>query len=892
MINEILNEKIKAALDQEFISTINFTDDEIDEMKLSLMEAVENFDERANKYFYQNEIKELIILIVHYAKNWGDNEEGRFWVKIFANIFETYTFNANNNRFYDEIEKVFISSNKILFRSQSGKRMVRETLLFHALAPKSSVQSFIKLLFNCCIEDAYIDKSYMLDSDVYEKLAMGLNKKFSKSNADEMDEDIAFDGATYAIRAGIKYACVQSKQLITYMIANIMRGFSTILCDNQDLEDNVLNSYIKETINQVFTQDSLKSKHVKINREPIVSDFSKIYTYYEIIDNKPYLSLPEIRIFDEDMQDVEIMLYNNQNLVDARRTEIVGNGFKRKIKKMSFNLLNYKQGFYDTINLSVIIKVDGLVIYDSKESAFRKFIIFNNSKEIKNDTRPGTFYIVYPNNAKIEEITNASIQGLGNNFACITANENQYVNYKGKIIFFNSIKQNSHIVIKGNEIEFATFSTNDNEYKVYNNIESISLLCDHQPKFVFCKINNNLPLTVENEHISIINNQFIVDLSKIKLEHKNQITFFDEKAKIIKNFNFAIFNNLRINYNRDYYFLDQTGNVNFTINGEVVNFEFIDGSVDETIIQYEDGYLIIKNPNIKYRLDDKDWINSPHLKPIWYKSLHSGTLLKIHNNSNCKLSIFNNQKEIQSFKKNEYLIGNLLTNGDKNDCNLVLKCEEDIYNIFKICKVETIYKDPEFSYIDGYILHDIPLKFIGDENSSILIILHNDLRKYEFKIEVKEEMIHAPNIVEDYYDIEVYLIIENLYGDEKKLLTKLEDIPIGNVMKLEFENSRINLQSVRIPTSRIKFSDCKIDNIVYLREDLYPVYSGVLFQNKKRIPVEFERKDDNTIKIYTNFDNNLKLINVNARDKNFTTLAHNNKDIFECFSCYYKKEKK
>ena len=43
MINEILNEKIKAALDQEFISTINFTDDEIDEMKLSLMEAVENF---------------------------------------------------------------------------------------------------------------------------------------------------------------------------------------------------------------------------------------------------------------------------------------------------------------------------------------------------------------------------------------------------------------------------------------------------------------------------------------------------------------------------------------------------------------------------------------------------------------------------------------------------------------------------------------------------------------------------------------------------------------------------------------------------------------------------------------------------------------------------------
>ncbi|MFA6867476.1 MAG: hypothetical protein WCR54_08205, partial [Clostridia bacterium] len=176
MINKIINDKIESAFYQGFISSVSFTEDEIDEMKLSLMEAVEKLDDRASKYFYQNEIKELIVLIVYYAKNWGDNEESKFWVKIFANIFETYTFNAITNKFYDEIEKIFNQSNKILFRSQTGKRMVRETLLFHALAPKSSVQAFIKLLFNCCIEDGYIDKSYMLDKDIYDKLALGLNK--------------------------------------------------------------------------------------------------------------------------------------------------------------------------------------------------------------------------------------------------------------------------------------------------------------------------------------------------------------------------------------------------------------------------------------------------------------------------------------------------------------------------------------------------------------------------------------------------------------------------------------------------------------------------------------------------------------------------------------------
>lgn len=891
MINESLNSKINLAFEQEFISDISFTDDEIDTMKLFLMEAVKNFDSRAGKYFYQDEIKALIVLIVHYSTNWGNNEESKFWVKIFGNIFETYTFSANN-KFYDEVEKVFKNNNKILFRSKSGKRMLRETLLFHSLAPKSSVQAFIKLLFNCCVEDGYINRSYMLDADIYDKLALGLNKKFGKADEKAMDEDIAFDGATYAIRAGIKYACVQNKNLITYMIASIMNGFNTLLVDNQDLEDNILNSYIKDTINQIFPQNLSKSKDVRIDKEPTVSDFSKINTYYEIVDGEPCLSLPEIRIFDEDMQDIEIMLYRNQNLIETKQTKIVGNGFKRKIKKVSFKVLEHRQGYYDNINLSVLIKIDGVVIYNSKESAFRKIIVFNNNKEIKNDTRPGTFYIVYPNNAKIEEITNASIQGLKNNYASITADENQYVQYNGKIIFFNSVKQNAHIFVKGKEIDFATFRTSDSEYKIYNNIKSISLLLSHQPNLIVCRINNTLILTSKNDSVSTKNDQFIVDLSNVKLECKNQITFFDEKAKVLSNFRFAIFNDLRINFNSEYYFSDRTGTVDIIENGEVISSQFVDGNADDVTIEYKDGNIIIKNPNIKYRLDDKNWTIGPYIKPLWYKDLHSGSLLKIHNNSNCEVLIFNNDNEIQPFKPNEYLIGTLVITEDKNNCDIILKCGERSFNLFKILKTESLYREPEFNYIDEYITHDISFKYIGDEDSKLLIRLKSELHEYEFKIDVKDDRIHAPHIVEDYYDIEIYLLVENLYGEEKRLLRKLEDIPIGNVMKLEFENSRIIAQSVKTPISRIKFNDCKIDNIEYLRDDLYPVYSGTLLQNRKRVPIEFERKDDKIIKIYTNFNDDLQLINVNAREKIFTTSPHDNKEIFECFSCYYKKEDK
>ena len=74
----MLKEKIEEAFKSNFLSDVSFSDEEIDEMKIHLMDAVEEFDQRASKYFYQSELKEFILLIVYYAHNWGDDEEGTF----------------------------------------------------------------------------------------------------------------------------------------------------------------------------------------------------------------------------------------------------------------------------------------------------------------------------------------------------------------------------------------------------------------------------------------------------------------------------------------------------------------------------------------------------------------------------------------------------------------------------------------------------------------------------------------------------------------------------------------------------------------------------------------------------------------------------------------------
>ena len=358
----MLKEKIEEAFKSNFLSDVSFSDEEIDEMKIHLMDAVEEFDQRASKYFYQSELKEFILLIVYYAHNWGDDEEGTFWVRILGNIFERYTFNVSN-RFYDEIEKIFVNYNLVLFRSDSGKRMVRETLLFHAMAPKVSVEAFVKLLFNCCIEDNLVNRSLLTDKDAHRRIANALNKKFSKAQTSEMDQDITLDGNTYSLRSGIKYACRQNTELIIKLIADILSCFNSIICDEQDDDESFINNLVKDVINQIFSKEKNRNKRkIAFNNDPVVLDFSKIFAFYEIIKSEPYLSLPEIRIFDDEMEFVELLLLSNGKVLERKNTEIVGKDFNRKIKKISIPLTPYLHYSVDAFKFQVILKIDNILV--------------------------------------------------------------------------------------------------------------------------------------------------------------------------------------------------------------------------------------------------------------------------------------------------------------------------------------------------------------------------------------------------------------------------------------------------------------------------------------------------------------------------------------------------
>lgn len=894
MTDELKN-KIEKALSSEIICEIEFTDDEIDELRIYLMDAIDKFNDRGSKYFYKDEIKMLIILIVHYSKSWGDGNESRFWVRILGDIFEKTVFTPNN-KFYDEVEKVLSLYNKKLFISPSGKRMLRETLLFHAMAPRISITSFIKLLFNCCVDEDFINRSYMNDKDIYAKIAKGLEKRFSKTITNDMDNDIEFDGNSYSVRSGIKYACIQEQKTVVSLIEQIMSCIDAIIFENQDVDNSVIGKHVSNTIHSLWSQTkTIKNKKANQNLEPIVSDFSKIYTYYEIVEDKPVLSVPEILIFDDDMTEGTISLYYEDNLIEKRDFNIIGHGFKRKVKKISFNVLNYSDRFVDSIKFRIKVYINGSNIYDSKESAYRKYIILNQNTEIKRDCKPGCYFLVYPNNIKLQEITDAQIQGINKSFAAITSIENNYINYKDKTIFFNNKKLNSHLFIDGIEICNTKLIVDEDTYQVFNKINTINLvLNDYKSESIIYKINNKLPISLSANNVIKNGNQYLIKLDEKDLSDINQIRFYDIKtSKVIEYCNFAIFSKLKVRFDKDFYFGNSSGSLFVYDNGEEIAYEKVNGGTDEISFKYKNiGQMVITCPNIKFNIDDGKWNWACITKDIWHKTLHSGSVLNVLNNTDFNIGILCNDSTLKVCDENSYLLGDIIAKNIVGDKKIYMEVNGQRFNLFTITFSEKIIGNPEFVYENALIIHDLESKFIGDNDAKFEIeLLNGNDDKFVYKFGLYD-LIEAPDLKEDYYTYRLYLIHEGLYDNTKQLLFNYDDymIALGNVYKFEYQNSIIKILNTKTPIKRVKFDNCFIDNINYKEEDFYPVYTGCLHCNKTKLNIEFERKDENTLKIYVINNDSLKLINVDVNNAIFTTSNTNEKTIFECFSCYYKKE--
>ena len=270
---EELKNKILLAMNSDFIGDIKFEDNEIKQMKEDCKRFYRIVQSSYSKCYKREDICELIVLIVNIAKSWSDESEGRFWIKMFGEIFEE---SISPSKFYDDFESCFKAYNKTLFHSKENKRMFREVFLLHAFAPEKSSEAFIRLLWNWYSDIDIINIDYQHNDAVYTQLANFLNKKFGGKQ--DLDEDVEFGGKTYSITSSFKYLFTQNEQSGIILLDSFFLNFDDIYFNGKFNKDSYYAERCSIIVEKILQESNIKNEHRQRHQiEHIVSDYSKIY---------------------------------------------------------------------------------------------------------------------------------------------------------------------------------------------------------------------------------------------------------------------------------------------------------------------------------------------------------------------------------------------------------------------------------------------------------------------------------------------------------------------------------------------------------------------------------------------------------------------------------------
>ena len=892
---EMLKEKIARAMRADFIGDIVFDEDEIDTMKEECRSFYREAQSSWSKIYRREDIDELIVLIINIAKNWHDESEGRFWTKLFGEIFDDGSISPV--KFYDEFEYSLKFHNKVLFRSKESKRLFREVFLLHAMAPDTSGESFIRLLWNWFCDPDVIYFDYRPGDKIYRQIAAFLENEFGGES--DLNEDVSLEGKTYSIRSSFKYLFAQDKDSGIKLLEQIYSAFDEIYFNGKYASTSYFAEFCNTVVNKILSENNVPShRRNRTTTEHIVDDYSKIYSFYEISpDGEVAIIIPEIRAINEPADGYRVEVYNGDTNAYCADDYIVGTNLKRRIKKSIIPFSSFKQKACNQFNLQIKLfllrEEEDFLLYDSKTSLYREFILFKTSRETRQNTcKPGTYYVAHPYGTEISHYTTASANEINIYVSSVIFAENDSISTIQKSIFFNEIPQDSHILIDGKIINGVLFRKDEKEYSIYKEICFIEILLDkNEPTTnLIVSIDNCKPLQIDICSVKI-ERGLRISLKELHATENGCHTILISdivKRKVLHEFNYYISDNVFYKTGKKQFLFDEhTFNVYAQTCNSGENQPLFSNNpssgIEEISFSYDSGIIVFPLPYIKWRIDENEWYYSSCDKDLWCKDamLHNNCIIEVDNQSEFNIALFLDDTPIPQSKQGNFLLGDALSEADHANFNAVnLKIGENSFRLF------TIWYQEKLSDLDIDIenrIIDLSPHFIGDKDSEFIVTLNSEEREY---------CLHTPltstfedTIVDDEYHVQVALI--NFYGEAVHLYE--DDYILGNPDKFYFNRRKIALQSIRKPTGgKIKFL-FYIIGLQYLREEaIGAVYSGILLNNKKRQLVEVYKKDERSLKLYYVSGEDLKPIYYDEKKKEFTDKDYSG--TIYCSSFYYDSE--
>jgi hypothetical protein len=460
----------------------------------------------------------------------------------------------------------------------------------------------------------------------------------------------------------------------------------------------------------------------------------------------------------------------------------------------------------DMLAISIKITHVDELIYDSKTSMNRDFIVFNNDKEVlSKDCSPGLYILYAPNLDSLLKYPD-DIHCIKTDIYSFESEEGDVIQSNTRTLFFINEKSCFELYFVAKEINNVFFRYEDEEYKVVDGDLFVDVESDVDIRDYGIRHNEDV-LRLSNLKFANINSKKRYLISSLMDEGaigKFYIFKYSDNS-IVCGINIIKFNVIKVIYDKClYYDKNDNGEVHFITNKYNLKANFTLCNKEITI-KFNCGEIVLQPPTLRWKIDNGEWEIKSMISPLWYKKLSNSSILHIDipKNLSCIVALTNNTIIESTNQCNKFKLGQTIhslkaQNMILNDhIQVILNINNEYYPLMIIYLMETIIGNPFCVMSEEKLVVWSPEYFIGDSSANLRLDITDVKKIYESrKLPMSYAKLDFSNCKENNYRLKVMLVEEGLVNRERLLYSK--NVTIGNEKKIRFKSKKIMICSIML----------------------------------------------------------------------------------------------
>lgn len=838
-MKELLSQ-INEAMKETFVGNYVFSDEALSRIYDFSGNMLRTIDNDWGNTIPQGYDQLVFVAMVNAAKNWNADENS-FWDYICKRLIGS----DNSQKIYTYLTGVINRLGKhgqIMFLSGCKKRYYA-TVLAHAFAPLNSTESFLELCWNLYAED--MNFTYTKNDDTFALIAKELRKTFSYEKS--WEDDLKLGSGVYSLRAGIKQMAIDApEEMVRHIektIALLDRVFGGEILESDQYYNILVRNWWAEK-EKSFGIAKFKRKAY----ERAITDYTTIRPKYSYTEKQAILTIPSIRL-KNNFYDMPILrIYRKGEMVDQQEMRTFGSGLTMATKELNLYVDNlvFDDGVMDC---TIEITHCGTIIYNSRTSLFREYILFRDNREIlQEECFPGNYILFAPKLDKFSAYPESIKRIPGEpNLYIIHSHEGERIQNAKRTVFFVVEKQERNIRITADRKTTAKFIHEGEEFIVIDGDLKVIVKPDvdvekYGVRYEATDFRLKDFTVIEEDDCSVF---LITELLNVCEPQKIGVfSYIDNKVEA--SYNVVKFNSISITYDKRLYFdKENRGTVRFCTEkyDKSASFDINQGDI---VIPFDDGDIVLSPPVLRWKIGDADF-SMQYGGDLWYKNysnsaelvidlpIEMGYQVILNNNS-----ILADSTAFNSFKLGETIWSML--QGSRDEIVVFVKIEDiGVIPIFTVCLKEKLKFSP-FVISGKEMLWDVRKSFVGNSTPGFRISFReNETVKNSFDLdEIIYENYEGRCLSLDELKIGIYDVTIDLMKRvgfiEKPICLFKQQVVLGDMNKIRFKGKYLRFDKVML-TGKASYEEIQsfyVDHLWYKGEfDGCHYYTGSAYIIKK-----------------------------------------------------------